>query len=183
MRPPPQPVLPIAALLYRDEAQLTRALDALQGALALRMDQRGAPHPFTMTDYYEPEMGAGLHRVLISLLPLVDPAFLAEARWRVHDVEQSLAVDGRRTVNIDLGYLDLFKLVLASFKERGNKIYLGQGVWADMTLIYERGAFQPLPWSFPDFKSGTYQAELLSLRQRYKGLLAENPPPASGGHQ
>ena len=183
MRPPPQPVQPIAALLYRDEETLNRGLEALERAMNLRVDRRGAPHPFTYTDYYGPEMGEGLNRVLVSLLPLADPVFLAEGRWQAHEVEQAFSLSGQRTVNIDLGYLDLFKVVLASFKERGNKIYLGRGVWADMTLTFERGGFHPLPWSFPDFKAGVYNGELLEIRTRYKALLADETHRTGQEHQ
>jgi hypothetical protein len=86
---------------------------------------------------------------------------------------------------VDVGYLDLFKLVLASFKGRGNKLYLERGVWADLTLTYERGAFQSLPWSFPDFRSGRYEEDLRRIRERFRTQLrAESPsarPPGPGG--
>ena len=54
--------------------------------------------------------------------------------------------------------------MLASFKGRGNKLYLDEGVWADMILVYEQGRFQPLPWSFPDFRAGAYDEDLSRIR-------------------
>ena len=166
-------VQPIAALLYKETKQLDLAIEALTTALMAQVDFLGSPHPFDQTDYYAQEMGDGLQRVLVSFSPLVEPTFLVEARWKAHAVENQLAKAGNRTINVDMGYLDLFKLVLASFKPRGNKIYLDQGVWADMTLIFEKGRFQPLPWSFPDFKSGVFDKDLLDIRSRYKALLAD----------
>jgi len=169
-----QPVQPIAALLFRDDEQLKEALTQLTQKLSVKVDFQGPPHPFDYTSYYTPEMGEGLQRVLVSFAPVREPGFLVEAKWIAHEIEERLSVQGNRVVNIDMGYLDMFKLVLASFKERGNKIYLDREVWADMTLTFERGEFHPLPWSFPDFKSGDYNAELMEIRHRFKTALAEN---------
>ena len=71
-------------------------------------------------------------------------------------------------MNIDCGYIDYDKVVLASAKYNGNKIYLDYGIWADLTLFFEKGKFYPYPWSFPDFRSGMYDAVFVEMRTRYK---------------
>ncbi len=157
----------VAAVLYGEAAPLEQCLEMLAERFS-SLDFRGAAHRFTHTDYYEPEMGAGLSRCIVAFTELVTPGDLVWVKHEAHDVEQALSREGRRRVNVDMGYLDLYKLVLASFKGRGNKLYLDEGVWADMTLIYENGAFSPLPWSFPDFKAGVYDEDLLSIRALYK---------------
>ena len=164
----------IAVLLFRDAPE--RSLERLEARFS-PADFRGPPHPFTHTNYYEGEMGAGLSRVIVSFSELVAPPFLVEARLAAHELEQALSSGGRRTVNVDMGYLDLHKLVLASFKSRGNKLYLERGVWADLTLIFTGGAFKPLPWTFPDFSDGTYHADLLAVRDLLKKQLREPAPP------
>ena len=176
--PPPAatPVKLFAAVLHGPGAPLEPCLEAL-GAAFSPLDFRGAPHPFTCTDYYAAEMGPDLARCLVGFERLADPAGLVAAKHAAAAVEARFAVGGRRTVNVDPGYLDLFKVVLASFKERGNKVYLGQGVWADVTLTWRRGGFVPLPWSFPDFRAGTYDAELTRLRARYREQLREAAAP------
>jgi len=73
-----------------------------------------------------------------------------------------------RKVNLDPGYLDYDKFVLASAKYNGQKIYLDCGIWADLTLHYEKGKFDPYPWSFPDFKSRMYDGAFLEMRRLYK---------------
>lgn len=157
----------LAAILCSREAPFEQCLAMLEQRFS-EIDYRGGAHPFTQTNYYQPEMGPGLTRSLVSFARLMDPGALTEAKHAAHEIEQSLSLGGKRRVNVDVGYLDLFKLVLASFKERGNKLYLGDGVWADMTLVYEKGEFQPLPWSFPDFAEGTYNAELKRIRDILK---------------
>ncbi len=79
-------------------------------------------------------------------------------------------LDGRRKVNIDPGYMDLFKLVLASAKFQGQKICLGKGVYADPTLYYDKG-WKSYDWSFPDFKSGRYDEFLAGVRRSYKNKM------------
>ncbi|MBI4081773.1 MAG: DUF4416 family protein [Candidatus Lambdaproteobacteria bacterium] len=179
-RPEPPPVKLLAAILYREEARLEAALRLLQQRFSL-VDLRGAAHPFELTDYYRAEMGGGLTRTLVSFEALVDPGELAGYKRAAAGIEDALRLGGKRTVNIDIGYLDACKLVLASFKGRGNKVYLGRGVWADLTLMYEKGRFQPLPWSFPDFRQRRYDAELLRIRRRYKAQLADRLALARSG--
>ncbi len=77
-------------------------------------------------------------------------------------------VVSRRKVNFDPGYMDYDKFVLASAKYNGQKVYLDLGIWADLTLHYEKGRFDPYPWSFPDFKSGLYQSVFMEIRARFK---------------
>jgi hypothetical protein len=74
----------------------------------------------------------------------------------------------RRRVNLDPGIMDYDKFVLASAKYNGQKVYLDRGIWADLTLHYEKGRFDPYPWSFPDFKSRIYDGAFMEIRQLYK---------------
>jgi Domain of unknown function (DUF4416) len=171
-------VKPFAALLYADAAALEQALDSLAGAVS-PLDWRGPAHPFDLTDYYAAEMGAGLQRVLVAFTRLVPPAWLVAAKHAASGVEDALRSGGRRRVNVDVGYLDLGKVVLASWKARATKLYLERGVWADLTLTYAAGRFEPLPWTFPDFRDGRYDADLHAIRTRYKAQLRDSPPEES----
>ncbi len=132
-------------------------------------DTHSPEYPFDMTDYYETEMGRGLIREFISLEAVSSPSSIVGMKTRAALIEQRLAGEnGCRPVNIDPGYMDCFKIVLASYKEGGQKIYLGEGIWADMTMYYKKGRWLPFPWTFPDFRDGRYDDYLTSLREKYK---------------
>ena len=175
----------IAALLYRERERFDAGLSKLE-AMFGPVDFRGTPYPFTHTGYYADEMGGPLERRLVAFHDLCGAEGLVEAKKRVTALEGAFSVGGMRTLNVDVGYLDLFKVVLASHKGRGNKLYLGQGVWADITLTYARGAFHALPWTFPDFREEAVQRDLLKIRTQFKTQLGETggretEEPSSGG--
>jgi hypothetical protein len=127
-----------------------------------------------MTDYYGGEMGSGLKRILYAFRDLASPEAISDIKLATNDVEAYFAASGRRRVNIDPGYIDFHKLVLASAKFLGQKIYIGKGVYADPTLYYDKG-WRPYPWGFPDFKDGRYNEFLGRVRGAYKAKLRAGP--------
>lgn len=167
------PVLPIVGLLAADTAlaeQTVERFAAAYGGIA----ERGAWVPFDRTDYYQPELGAGLQRCYLACASLVEPEpaaliALKEHAWRLE--QQLAAEDGRRRVNLDPGTLDATRVVLASFKVGPQKLYAGQRVWADLVLWFSRGAYQPLPWTFPDLRGPEHWPFFAAARAHYKGLL------------
>ena len=168
MRPSaPDPVKLFVGILYSDETLLGQALQMLEEHHG-PVDFRSDPVGFEVTDYYREEMGGPIRRIFISFRDLIDPGRLAEIKIETNRIEDELAVDDRRKVNLDCGYMDVCKVVLASAKYNGQKIYLGEGIYADPTLHYEKGHFEPYPWSFPDFKEGRYEKIFLRMRELYK---------------
>ncbi len=162
-----KPVKLLAGLLYSDKALYQDALQALCVKLG-QIDYESPVFFFTVSDYYVPEMGSPIYRKFISFKSLVLPDRLAELKILSNQVEDQLAIQDARKVNIDIGYMDFDKVVLASAKYNGQKIYLNHGIWADLTLQFYKGVFRPFPWSFPDFKEDTYQNVFLKIRQCYK---------------
>ena len=169
------PVKYCAAVLARRDFDLERRLYPLLEERFGRIDFHGEGHPFTVTDYYRDEMGPELRRTIVSFEPLGSAADLAGAKLAASKIEGRLGEAGNRLVNVDIGYMDFFKLVLASFKDGPQKIYLGEGVYADPVLMFHEGAFRPLEWTFPDFKTGTYGADLMAVRALYKAARHRDP--------
>lgn len=163
---PVDPVKYLVAILWREKKALEEALECLQFQWG-PVDTMGRDHPFNVTEYYECEMGTGIKRRLISFAKLKPPEEIREAKLACNKLERSLAEDHRRRVNLDIGYLDHNKIVLASLKYAGQKIHLGDGVYADLIARYRNRGFRPLEWTFPDFRDGRYDAELLEIRRNY----------------
>jgi hypothetical protein len=160
----------LAGLGFDVEGLLFPALEERFG----RIDYRGPAHAFTVTDYYADEMGPDLHRMLVSFERLGSATGLVSAKLAAAAVEEELAESGSRRVNVDPGYMDYYKIVLASFKEGPQKIYLGGGVYADPVLMFHEGEYGPLPWTFPDFREGVYRDDLHAIRMLYKSARREN---------
>jgi hypothetical protein len=180
MRPSDPPRVNLfAGVLYSDAGILEKALGLLESRFG-EIDYRSPSVPFDVTDYYAAEMGSPIGRIFISFGPLIFPSEIARIKIETNGIEDSLAVDGKRKVNLDCGYLDYDKAVLASAKYNGQKIYLDSGIWADLTLHYEKKEYHPYPWSFPDFKSGRYNGFFLAIRRKYKVKNAAFLPRTEG---
>jgi hypothetical protein len=123
--------------------------------------------PFTYTDYYTPELGQGILRRFIAFGDLIDPGDLASIKVWTNALEDGWRVGGRRDINLDPGYICGGKLVLATTKDHAHRIYLGQGIYAEVTLLYRSGAYTMLPWTYPDYASGDYTRVLTEMRARY----------------
>lgn len=174
------------SLLYAGAAEgdpTPEALSALNALEALLgpADVTSAPLAFSFTRYYEPEMGAPLWRLAVSFAGLTSPERLVEIKHFTASLEQRLAhPDGRRRVNLDPGMLTVENLVLATGKKSPHRVYLGRGVYADLTLIYRDGHFAALPWTYPDYAGAELQGWLHQMRARLLAQLrGESPPPAA----
>ena len=167
----PRPVTPFVALLFGNEEhypELRGQLEQTFGPLELESPL----FSFTFTDYYRPGMGPDLKRRLLTFARLADPAELAawklaanalEARWAATAPPAGPA----RPVNIDPGYITSAKLVLASTKDFAHRVYLRDGIFAEITLSYRGGAWVSHPHTFPDFRSGLYDAFLVRAREAH----------------
>jgi len=166
----PIPVKLFCGALYTDEPLSTQSRSLLRanfGAIDFQSDQ----FVFNMTEYYRPEMGWPIYRLFWSFEKLINPEEIASIKLECNEIEDRLAVAGNRKVNLDPGYMDYDKIVLASAKYNGQKIYLNFGIYADLTLHYEKGDYYPYAWSFPDFKTGQYNRTFLRIRELYKSQL------------
>lgn len=133
------------------------------------VDCRSPLLPFVWTDYYEAEMGKSLKRMWIAFAELKERGYLARAKHAAVSVETALSAGGRRTVNIDPGYVDDAQVVLATAKNFSHRIYIGMGYYAEVTMIYSSGSggFGGLRWTYPDYLSDEGTRFFMDVRARY----------------
>jgi len=123
--------------------------------------------PFDYTDYYAPEMGAKLLRRFLSMEELIRPETLPDIKLATNAIEEESAREKQRFVNIDPGYLSQAHLILATGKGYTHRPYLRDGIYADLTLIYQGKKFCSLPWTYPDYADEKQTAMLSAIRTRY----------------
>ena len=96
------------------------------------------------------------------------------AKLFTNGLEETLArPDGSRRVNLDPGLLTQERFVLGTGKNFTHRVYLGEGIFADLTLVFQAGSWQTLPWTFPDYASPDMLEILTDIRLRYRRDLRE----------
>lgn len=165
----PQPVLRLVAIVSRHDDALAWARESIErewGAQALI----SPPLVFDDTDYYDAEMGLGLKKQFAASTTLMDPGELAAIKrttnqWEAQFADQCDYAEPR-PLNLDPGYLAESKLVLASTKNHSHRIYLSQGIYAEITLGYSRlSGWKAMPWTYPDYQRADFQAFFTECRE------------------
>ncbi len=165
-----QPVKLFCAMLSADPDLRRRARHLLARTYGpIDLECHGLP--FDETDYYAEEMGANLVRSFVAFERLIRGDDLATIKRETNQLEDDLAsacaaLDTRRPVNLDPGYVDLSRTVLATTKDRAHRIYLGAGIYAEVTLQFANGAWQPQPWTYASYRNPAYHAFLEQVRAR-----------------
>ena len=172
----PSPVLLLMAAFSRHD-------DALQWARRRAVQRFGVVaqdspiFPFTETDYYHASMGPDLHKVFFAFTDLIDPGRLADIKHETNTWEEEYAALGEhgepRPLNLDPGYVTLGKLVLASTKDHAHRMYIGRGIYAEVTLRYQHHRWLHHPWTYPDYQRDDYQQFFSQCRDYLHHRLRE----------
>ena len=164
----PDPVLLLIAVNSRYAAALDWARGRIErqfGPLALVSDA----FEFTETAYYTATMGEDLKKQFVACERPIDPGELAHIIRETTAWEAEYAARGRhaepRPLNLDPGYITPAKLVLASTKDHAHRLYLHSGIYAEVTLAYRQRQWQPLEWTYPDYRRADYQAFFTACRE------------------
>ena len=166
----PLPVKLIVPMFSGDEALFLVAESRL-GETFGPVDYRSAIIPFSHTHYYTKEFGPNLLRKFVAFEGLVDPSTLADVKRETNALEDELASDGKRCINLDPGYISQSKLVLATTKNHSHRIYLGKGIYAEVTLRYQDKAFRSWEWTYPDYRTEEYREFFEEIRKIYINQL------------
>lgn len=122
---------------------------------------------FNYTDYYKNEMGHPLNRMFISFEKLISPQDLPKIKLKTNLIEKRTSQNKKRRINIDPGYINDSKFILATTKDYFHRIYLGRDVYAEVTLYWKKHGFQTLDWTYPDYRTKEYREILNKIRQTY----------------
>jgi len=157
----------ITAIFFTERDSLAKAKDALEKKFG-PIDYEGREYDFSLfTHYYTEEMGTPLIKKILSFEELIRCGDLADIKTFTNDLEDSFAHNSKRSVNIDAGYLTDANLVLATTKNYSHRICLSKYIFAELALLYKRGQYNPLPWTYYDFKSKLVLEDLREIRSIY----------------
>mgnify|MGYP003393077418 CR=1 FL=1 len=164
----PEKVKLITGLISNNEALFDKAGALLEKRFKNKIDFKSGSIDFNFTDYYDKEMGGSLKRRFFSFKRLVRLETIAKVKLLTNNIEKSFRVNGKRVINIDPGYIDMAKLVLFSTKDYSHRIYIGNGIFAEVTLHYKNKRFDFWPWTYPDYRSDEYTRIFGIIRDIYK---------------
>jgi hypothetical protein len=167
-----RPVKLIVGMLTAQETLFETARAELGGPYG-PVDHVSPVWPFDFTTYYAEEFGEKLLRQFLAFEDLIDPATLPQTKLHTNEFEQWFSVEGKRRINLDPGYVDLSKLVLATTKNHQHRLYLGQGVYGEVTLRFTRKSFRPWEWTYPDYRSDHYVQFFNEVRDTYLEQLGK----------
>lgn len=173
-RKAPPPARLLLSVIYRDEEDFSRSLGRIAEQVG-EVARASEAFPFDRTDYYAREMGAPLFRRFVLTARALSRDALATAKIAAEAIENEFSVNGKRTVNIDPGLLTDENFVLATGKNYSHRIYLRDGVFADLTLVFEKGEYRPLPWTYPDYASPEIRAFLAGWRGEVREERKRSP--------
>ena len=171
---PPKPAKLVISLFLREKHLISPVAKDLADTLG-SMDMVSFWFEFDFTSYYETEMGKPLYRRILTLQSLIEQEDLADIKLATNEIERKYSENGKRRVNIDPGYMVPARFVLATGKDYAHRVYIGKRIYADVTLIYQQGQFQVLPWTYPDYAADVMRDYLDRVRNQYMAGLKRCP--------
>ena len=157
-----------SGIMYRDDDVLEKVKETLAGRFG-EIDAESRAFVFDFTDYYEQEMGEELYKKFVVFKRLIRREDIAEIKRFTNSVEDEIAVNGRRIANIDPGYITKANVILTTTKDFPHRIYLRDGIFAEVTLAFKKNACIFFDWTYPDFRQKEILEFFLSVRNTAYG--------------
>lgn len=172
----PAPVLLVVAAFSRHEEALRWTEEKLTAHFG-PIDRRSPDFDFHQTRYYESSMGLGLRKRFLVFRDLIAPDRLAGIKVLTNQLEQELEQAARfqepRPLNLDPGILSLGKFMLATTKDQAHRVYLRDGIFAEVTLRFQNHVYRPNPWTYADYREPALLDFLNEARDYYRQRLQE----------
>lgn len=153
----PEKALLLVATLFSKEDIYIEALQRLEARFGEAL-MESPPIRWDFSEYYKAELGQPLFRRFIFFRNLIEQNCLPETKLKTCEIENTLLADGKRTINLDPGYMTAAKLVLASTKDYSHRIYLTSGIFAEVTLVFskEKQHYVPFAYTYKDYCDDRY---------------------------
>ena len=161
-----KPVKLFSSVIFQKQELAEKAIKELVNLYG-ELEDKELSAPFDYTDYYEEEMGKPLFRRLICFKNLIKKGGIAMVKHETNRIEEEFMVDGKRTVNLDPGYITEAKVVLLTTKDYTHRIYIGDKIFAESTLFFKDGSFASWPWTYPDYASQELKGYFNEARDLY----------------
>lgn len=165
----------IIGVIYHEKKMLDKAMEILTAEFG-EIEDMSEEFSFSgeFSTYYDDEIGGEGLRRIYSFKELIDPARQADIKIRTNEIEALFSIDGKRKINLDPGFINHGRLLLATTKETGFRIPLKDGIYTELTLFWARGGWQKLPWTYRDYQSERVQKFITKVRQSYLAERRKN---------
>ena len=182
----PNPVKLVIGILAANYQCLHAAIEILMDKFG-KADLVSDVWPFDKTDYYKEQTGNRILRQFISIKRLINPGKLAKIKLITNKLEQklakTLAIPLPRPVNLDPGIIEPSKLVLATTKNYSHRIYIGKKMYAEVTLVFDKGCWKPLEHTYSDYWQQFYFDFFDKVRARLLEQLRKTNTNVSFGRR
>ncbi len=167
----PRKAILFTGLLYNSSVDVSRIFQILEEQFG-KVWKRTSPHPFIETDYYCVEMGDSVQRIYVVFEQLISMEELSDIKLRTNHMETEMfSHENKRNVNIDPGYITSAKVVLATTKNNQHRIYLRDGIYAEVTLRFQNKSFTPWEWTYRDYRRKETIEFFNSVRAHYREII------------
>ena len=167
----PERALPFVGALYSDPGVFGHSKKILEKDFGNILFESAAL-PWGYSSYYRDELGWPIKRRFIFFKDFIDPGTLADIKIKTNEIEDTLSLNDKRRINLDPGYLTLAKIVLASTKNYAHRIYLGRGIYGEVTLVYKDNIYTPHLFTYKDYQDKAYINIFMNVREMLKKMLS-----------
>ncbi len=158
----------IVGVIYHDKEIYDKAIKMLVDEFGeIEDESERVSFSEEFSNYYDEEIGGEGMRVILSFRDTVEPNRQAEIKRFTNRIEAIFSTKGNRQINLDPGFINHGRLMLATTKKAGFRIPLSDGIYTELTLFWARGAWQKLPWTYRDYQSERVQRFITKVRRKY----------------
>lgn len=148
----PAKALLFTSALFSNEEYLAKARRSLEERVG-EIIMESPTSAWAYSVYYEKEMGSPLYRRFLFFRELIEQDGISAVKLATNTIENELSTGKNRNINLDPGYITPAKLVLATTKDYSHRLYLKDGIYAEVTLMYQKrtGRFVPNTNTYRDY--------------------------------